>query len=1012
VALGKANAVITVVPYNMTYDGQAHTATGTALGVEGTAANLSSLLSLNNTTHTNAGSYKGDAWSFAGNDNYNAASGTVDDNIAQATSSVSVTFEAGPYVYRGAAFMATAQVNGTTVSVPVSYSGDCSNVTTANGCTATATYVGDANHAANTGTSSITIMKANAKITVTGYNVTYDGHVHTATGIALGVEGAPANLSSLLSLNNTSHTNAGSYKGDVWSFAGNNNYNAANGTVDENIVQVLPIITWSNPADIVSGTPLGATQLNATANVNGIFVYTPPASTVLNAGSGQTLSVTFTPSDAADYAPASASVSINVLNTATGTNVAAQAGDTSITFSNVTAPGMTNAMLINPSTAGQVPDSYVLDSTLAYDVTTTATFSGPVQVCFTVTAVTDPDVFSTLRVLHGENGILVDRTILAPDSPAADFSAKRVCARVDSLSPFAIARVTDITPPTILITAPRATAYALNQSVTASYSCTDSGSGVDSCKGTIDNGSGIDTSSAGQKTFTVTATDKTRNTATETVNYTVNKGDPTITWTNPADIVYGTALSSTQLNATSNLPGTFAYTPVSGTVLKAGAQALSVTFTPNDPKNYNTATRTVTINVNKATPVITWANPGDITTGTPLSSIQLNATASVAGSFVYTPAAGTVLKGGSGQTLSVTFTPTDTSDYTTATKSVLINVKASTSVSTPSSSLNPSTYGQAVTLTAAVTSSAGTPTGTVQFLDGTMSLGTVALSSGSASITTAGVSAGARSITAVYSGDANFAGSTSPPLAQTVNKASTTSAMTVSQAQQQYSDLVTLQATLTPASIAGQAPATGAIFSIGSQQLNTTPVPLTMVNGVPTAILSNYALLETVTGQLQPGIRSLSVTFTGVNANFTVSNVTKSFSITREDARTYYTGPTSLSTASSSVSTATIPLRATIKDITAVTGDPSWDSNPGNIGLAQVSFVNRATGATIGTATLAIVPNPNDPNDKTVATATYNWNVDIGTATSQTFTVGTVVTGYYTRNSTTENATITVSKAH
>jgi hypothetical protein len=61
------------------------------------------------------------------------------------------------------------------------------------------------------------------------------------------------------------------------------------------------VITWPAPADIVYGTALSATQLNATANVAGTFVYAPVAGTVLNAGSSQTLSVTFTPTDAANY---------------------------------------------------------------------------------------------------------------------------------------------------------------------------------------------------------------------------------------------------------------------------------------------------------------------------------------------------------------------------------------------------------------------------------------------------------------------------------------------------------------------------------------------------------------------------------------------------------------------------------------------------------------------------------------------------------------------------------------
>ena len=72
----------------------------------------------------------------------------------------------------------------------------------------------------------------------------------------------------------------------------------------------------------------------------------------------------------------------------------------------------------------------------------------------------------------------------------------------------------------------------------------------------------------------------------------------------------------------------------------------------------------------KATPTITWATPADITYGTALGATQLNATASVPGTFVYTPAAGTVLNAGAAQTLSVTFTPTDAANYTTATATV------------------------------------------------------------------------------------------------------------------------------------------------------------------------------------------------------------------------------------------------------------------------------------------------------------------------------------------------------
>jgi hypothetical protein len=98
-----------------------------------------------------------------------------------------------------------------------------------------------------------------------------------------------------------------------------------------------------------------------------------------------------------------------------------------------------------------------------------------------------------------------------------------------------------------------------------------------------------------------------------------------------------------------------------------------VTFTPNNTTNYATATGTQIVTVNKAVPVITWPAPASITYGTALSATQLNATASVPGSFAYSPAAGTVLKVGT-QTLRVTFTPTDTTNYAVATATQTLTV--------------------------------------------------------------------------------------------------------------------------------------------------------------------------------------------------------------------------------------------------------------------------------------------------------------------------------------------------
>ena len=482
------------------------------------------------------------------------------------------------------------------------------------------------------------------------------------------------------------------------------------------IGKATPAITWAAPAPIPYGTPLSATQLNASSTVAGMFVYSPAAGVVLGVGP-QTLSVTFTPTDSADYTAATVYITLVV---------------------NKGAPAITWA------TPAAIPYGTALSST---QLNANSTVAG--------TFVYTP----------------ADGTVLT----------------------------------------------AGPQTLSVTFTPTDSG-------------------------------DYT--TATATVTLMVNKGAPAVTWAAPAAISYGTPLSATQLNASSTVAGTFVYSPPAGTVLTAGPQTLSVTFTPTDSGDYTMATATVMLTVNKATPAITWAAPAAITYGTALSVTQLNASSTVAGTFVYTPAAGVVLGVGT-QTLSVTLTPTDGTDYNTVTSTVQLTVNAVTqtiSFTVPSpvtygsapitlsatggASGNPITFSilsgsgsitgstltindagsvvvaanqagnatyaaaaqvtqsivvnpasaaiavassastvlaqNAVTLTATVSSPAGVPTGTVSFLDGTTPLGPGTLSGGVATLTTSSLAVGMHSISAVYSGGTNFAAATSAALMQCV----------------------------------------------------------------------------------------------------------------------------------------------------------------------------------------------------------------------------------------------------
>ncbi len=166
-------------------------------------------------------------------------------------------------------------------------------------------------------------------------------------------------------------------------------------------------------------------------------------------------------------------------------------------------------------------------------------------------------------------------------------------------------------------------------------------------------------------------------------------------------------------------------------------------------------------------PPITWATPANIVYGTPLSGAQLDASSTVAGTFMYAPVAGTVLATGP-QTLTATFTPTDTVTYTTGKASVTLTVVPGTPTITLTSSANPVFMSNAVSFTASLPSYASTETGTMTFYSGSTAIGTAPVSGGSATLTTTALAAGTQPITAVYSGDADYGPGTSNPISETV----------------------------------------------------------------------------------------------------------------------------------------------------------------------------------------------------------------------------------------------------
>ena len=142
-----------------------------------------------------------------------------------------------------------------------------------------------------------------------------------------------------------------------------------------------------------------------------------------------------------------------------------------------------------------------------------------------------------------------------------------------------------------------------------------------------------------------------------------------MTFTAPSSGASGTFANNTNTTqATTGSNGIATATAFTANTQPGGPYNVTASATGLTPVNFSLT------NLAKSKPAITWANPAGIAFGSALGSGQLNATANVAGTFVYNPPAGTVLLPGSGQTLSVTFTPTDTVNYSTATDTVSINI--------------------------------------------------------------------------------------------------------------------------------------------------------------------------------------------------------------------------------------------------------------------------------------------------------------------------------------------------
>jgi hypothetical protein len=289
---------------------------------------------------------------------------------------------------------------------------------------------------------------------------------------------------------------------------------------------------------------------------------------------------------------------------------------------------------------------------------------------------------------------------------------------------------------------------------------------------------------------------------------------------------------------------------------------LTISVTPYPPISSYSGTITATVSsalfstnpsftdnvIFQQVPPITWATPANIVYGTPLSATQLDATSTVAGTFTYTPAAGTILPTGQ-QKLNVIFAPTDTTDYTTATASVTLTVIPGTPVITITSSANPVFMTYSVSFTASLPSYASSETGTMTFYAGSTAIGTATVSGGSATLTTTSLAAGMQSITAVYSGDADYGPATSNAITETVQDFTLVFAGGNGSVTAQPGGQATYSLVVTPTN--------GALLP-AAVTLSASNLPLAMTASFSPATISSGSAATTVT---------MTITLPGKSAN-------------------------------------------------------------------------------------------------------------------------------------------------
>nr|MBA3847531.1 hypothetical protein [Planctomycetota bacterium] len=451
-------------------------------------------------------------------------------------------------------------------------------------------------------------------------------------------------------------------------------------TVSLRVLRATPVVQWAKPADITYGTGLSGIQLNATASVAGTMTYSPPAGSIVPAGTRPLVAV-FIPTDTANHVPVTATVELTVhpatpalswarpAAIAVGTALSATQLDARSpvegTFDYTPAVGEVlpagahalRAVFTPTDTENYIGGGVVTTQLDVRKVRPTITWTAPADITYgialgvqqlnAVASVPGTFAYDPVAGTILPAGSRTLTVVFTPSDLANNESgiASQVTINVRKAQP----QVTWATP------APFTFGAALTTLQLSATSTVAGDIAYDPPLGFL--------LPVGEHVLVATLTPAdavNRLPAEASVVQRVLAGPVSITWNTPDPITYGTPLDERQLNAVCDQPGTLAYQPAAGALLEPGPQTLRVNWTPAGA--FQPMSAMVRLLVRKRAPELTWAPPADAAYGTPMSSTQMSAQASVPGTFTYEPLAGTVLDGGVHR-LRSRFAPADLTRY-------------------------------------------------------------------------------------------------------------------------------------------------------------------------------------------------------------------------------------------------------------------------------------------------------------------------------------------------------------